>query len=201
MNSLILFLFLYMIIENKNRFLLPSTNRSLQLKIDIKHTREKVKLIKKIGPYFPEEHLPSINRAIGITEKIIRLYEVMEFMQINEFNYIEKSIAIENNRERLNYIANVIEKEFSKDQIKEMGKTVDIILKIDKFNKMMNMMNLLMENQDRLNDKDSMLKLIEQFAPAKDEKERKKIKDMMKMLDVLKALDSPKKSNEESKNS
>src|SRR5690606_6205064 len=113
----------------------------------------------------------------------------------------EKSIAIENNRERLNYIANVIEKEFSKDQIKEMGKTVDIILKIDKFNKMMNMMNLLMENQDRLNDKDSMLKLIEQFAPAKDEKERKKIKDMMKMLDVLKALDSPKKSNEESKNS
>jgi len=190
-----------MIIENKNRFLLPSTNRSLQLKIDIKHTREKVKLIKKIGPYFPEEHLPSINRAIGITEKIIRLYEVMEFMQINEFNYIEKSIAIENNRERLNYIANVIEKEFSKDQIKEMGKTVDIILKIDKFNKMMNMMNLLMENQDRLNDKDSMLKLIEQFAPAKDEKERKKIKDMMKMLDVLKALDSPKKSNEESKNS
>jgi len=190
-----------MIRENKNKFFLPIANKNFPPRIDIKHTQEKIKLIKKVGPYFPEEYLSSINKAIGITEKIVRLYEVLEFMHINEFNYIEQSISIGNNRERLNYIANTIEKEFTKDQIKEMGKTVDLILKVDKFNKMINMMKLIMENQENLNDKDTILKLLEQFVPPKDEKEKKRIQDMIKMLDVLKALDSPKKATEKSENS
>jgi hypothetical protein len=201
MNSLVLLLLLFMIRENKNKSLLPPMNKELTLDIDIKQTREKVKLLKKIGPYFPEAYLNSLNRAIGITEKVVKFYEVYEHMRISEFNYVEKTIPVENSKERIKYIANAIEKEFSKDQIKAMGKTVDMILKIDKLNRMMNMMSLIMENPVDLNDKEGLLRIMDQFSQGKSEEEKKRIKDMMKMLDIIKALDSSKKPNEKNNNS
>jgi len=176
-------------------------NKELTLDIDIKQTREKVKLLKKIGPYFPEAYLNSLNRAIGITEKVVKFYEVYEHMRISEFNYVEKTIPVENSKERIKYIANAIEKEFSKDQIKAMGKTVDMILKIDKLNRMMNMMSLIVENPVDLNDKEGLLRIMDQFSQGKSEEEKKRIKDMMKMLDIIKALDSSKKPNEKNNNS
>lgn len=201
MNSLVLLLLLFMIRENKNKSLLPPMNKELTLDIDIKQTREKVKLLKKIGPYFPEAYLNSLNRAIGITEKVVKFYEVYEHMRISEFNYVEKIIPVENSKERIKYIANAIEKEFSKDQIKAMGKTVDMILKIDKLNRMINMMSLIMENPVDLNDKEGLLRIMDQFSQGKSEEEKKRIKDMMKMLDIIKALDSSKKPNEKNNNS
>jgi len=201
MNSLVLLLLLFMIRENKNKSLLPPMNKELTLDIDIKQTREKVKLLKKIGPYFPEAYLNSLNRAIGITEKVVKFYEVYEHMRISEFNYVEKTIPVENSKERIKYIANAIEKEFSKDQIKAMGKTVDMILKIDKLNRMMNMMSLIVENPVDLNDKEGLLRIMDQFSQGKSEEEKKRIKDMMKMLDIIKALDSSKKPNEKNNNS
>lgn len=201
MNSLVLLLLLLILRENKNRPFLPAINRDFALEIDIKQTREKIKLLKKVGPYFPETYLKSINKAIGLTEKFIKLFEILEHAKINEFNYVERTIPVENNKERLKYIANTIEKEFTKDQIKAMGKTVDMILKIDKINKIMNMVSVIMENPIDLNDKEGLLKIIEQFSQGKSEEEKKKIKDMMRMVDIIKALDSPKKSNETNNNS
>jgi len=191
-----LLLLLFVIRESKNKKLLPAINKDLQLEIDIQQTREKIRLLKKIGPYFPEVYLNPINKAIGITEKIIKLYEILDHIKISEFNYVERALPVENNKERLNYIANVIEKEFTKDQIRTMGKAVDMILKIDKINKMMNMMNLIMENPERLNEKEGLMRIMEQLSQGKSDEEKKKIKDMMKMLDIIKALDTSNKPNE-----
>jgi len=196
MNSVFLLLLLFVIRESKNKKLLPAINKDLQLEIDIQQTREKIRLLKKIGPYFPEVYLNPINKAIGITEKIIKLYEILDHIKISEFNYVERALPVENNKERLNYIANVIEKEFTKDQIRTMGKAVDMILKIDKINKMMNMMNLIMENPERLNEKEGLMRIMEQLSQGKSDEEKKKIKDMMKMLDIIKALDTSNKPNE-----
>ncbi len=201
MNNLVLLLLLFIIRENRSKTLQPLRKRPSTLEIDIKHTKEKIQLMKKIGPYFPEEYLNPINRAIGVTEKFIKVYETLEHIKISEFNYIKKAIPVESNKERLNYIASVIEKEFTKEQIRAMGKTVDMILKIDRFNKMMNMMSLLMENPVDLNDKESLMKIMEQFTQGKSSEEKKKMKDMMRMLDIIKALDSPKKAAEKNENS
>ncbi|NLY77534.1 MAG: hypothetical protein GX080_05535 [Tissierellia bacterium] len=199
MSNIVLLLLLLMIKED--RIALPTPNRSFALKLDTKHSREKIKLIKKVGPYFPEEYLHCINKAIGVTEKIIRLYDAMEYLSIKESNYIKRTIPVKNNKERLNYIVDVIEKEFTREQIKELGKAVDMVLKIDRLNKMMNMMSIIMESPENLNDKESLLRIMEQFSQGKSQEEKKKIKDMMRMLDIIKALDSPQKPKEEGKNS
>ena len=42
----------------------------------------------------PEEYLHCINKAIGVTEKIIRLYDAMEYLSIKESNYIKRTIPV-----------------------------------------------------------------------------------------------------------
>lgn len=199
MNNGILLLMLLFFVKNKSKYsLLPITSNNI-MNIDVKHTVEKIRLIKKIGPHLPEEYLPSINKAIMITERFIKLYEALELIQTKEADYIVKSTPIDNNQERLSYIANTIQREFSEDEIKKLGKTVDMILKLDKYHKMMNMLNTVMANPEGLNDKNNLIKLMEPLMKGKDEKEIKKLKDMYKMIDILKAIDSPKKSKEDGK--
>lgn len=193
---LVLFLFLVLTKDDDSRFLISSSNNDKILDLDIPYTMQKIKVIKKIGPYFPEEYLPSINKGITIAEKIIKLYETLDFIQVSEANYIKDVVPVENNQERLSYIASTIQKEFSKDEIENMGTSIDTILKFDRYNKMFSMINYIMSNPDTLNNSSNMLDLMEPFLQGKDEKERKKMKDMSKMLEVLKTLDSPTKSKD-----
>lgn len=169
------------------------------MNIDVKHTSEKIKFVKKAGPYLPEEFLSSMNNALFITERLLKFYEAIEFTEMGKTDYIKESIPAENNQERLNYISNIIQKEYPKDEINNMGKIVDIILKVNNYNKIMNMMNMVMENSNDLSDKDNLLKLIEPMIGEQDEKEIKKIKDMYKMMNLLMKADGQKKPKEDEK--
>ena len=166
------------------------------INLNIPYTAEKVRIMKKIGPYFPEEFLPVLNKSLVITEKIVKLYETIEFIQIPDANYIKEVIPVENNKDRLSYILNTIQKEVSREEIKNMGMAMDIILNIDKYKKMFNVLHSLMANPDTLNDPNKIFSLIEPFIQGKDEKEKEKLKDMAKMFEIMKTLDTPKKSKE-----
>ena len=172
-----------------------SVNKTISL--NIPYTAEKVRIMKKIGPYFPEEFLPVLNKSLTITEKIITLYETMEFMQVSEANYVKEVIPVENSKERLSYIINTIQKEIPKEEIKNMGMAMGMILNIDKYKKMLTVLNSIMSDPESLNDPTKMLSLIEPFMQGKDEKEKEKLKDMAKMLEIMKTLDTPKKPKEQ----
>lgn len=146
--------------------------------------------MKNIGPYFPEEFVPALNRSIIITEKIIKFYETIEFMQVSEAKYIKETIPVANNKERLSYIVNVIQKEVPKEETKNMGMALEMILNIDKYKKMFTILNSVISNPDSLNDPSKIFNLIEPFMQDKDEKE--KLKDMTKMLEIIKTLDTSK---------
>lgn len=196
-NGVILFLLLLSTTNKKKGDLLSSVNLNNILDIDSKYTAEKIKLIKKVGPYFPEEYIPSINKAIMLTERIVKIYDVIEFMNIKETQYIKKSIPVENNKARLDYIANTIKKEYSEEEIKNMGPIVEMVLNINKHTKMMNMLSYVMSTPDNLNDPNNMLKLMGTLMQGTDENEGKKMQDMTKMLDILKTLDKPRKPKKE----
>ena len=162
--------------------------------LNIPYTIEKVKIMKKIGPYFPEEFIPALNKSLILTEKIIRVYELIEFMQITEAKYIKEPIPVENNRERISHIINTIQKEIPKEDMKNMGMTMEMVVNIDKYKKMFTILNSVMSNPDSLNDPNKMLSLIEPLLQGKDEKEKEKLKDMAKMLEIMNTLDTPKKA-------
>lgn len=195
-NKAIIFIFL-ILYSNKKKKITNSSSKSNSLKLDIETTNEKIRFIKKIAPYFPKEHLPSINKAIIITEKILKIHEAVDFVYDSKNHTMIEHIPVENSKERLSYIANTIQKDFTEENIKKLGSGADLILKIDKYNTMMDIFNLIVSDPDSLNNPNKMLKLIEPFFKGKDENEIKKFKEMSKLMNILKALDNPKNKNKE----
>jgi len=157
--------------------------------LNIPHTQEKVRLMKKIGPYFPPEYIAPINKSIMITEKILGLYEAISFMGNPTINYIESSIPMVDNRERINYIMNTIKDEISKEEIKDMGLVLDIIFNMDKYKSMLAMLNTFISDPNSLNEPKKLINIIEPLMEGKSEEEKKKIKEMMKMMELVKTLD------------
>ena len=207
-NGLVLFLLLFLLNQkNESKKLniptdkgknILNTSTHQTISLNIPYTEEKIRIMKKIGPYFSEDFLPIINKSIMATEKIIRLYEVMEFIQTPEIDYIQNIIPVKNNRERLSYIINTIQNEISREDIKNMGMAMEMILNIDKYKKMLITLSSIMSDPESLNDPTKMLGLIEPFMEGKDEKEKEKLKDMAKMLEVMKNLDTSKKPKKQS---
>jgi hypothetical protein len=205
-NGLILFFFL-LLNQTKRKNILETSkdNKSIKLKspmnktitLNIPYTNQKIKIMKKIGPYFPEEFIPVLNKALIITEKIIKFYEAIDFIQIKEVKYIENPIPIENNKERLSRIINTIQREFPTEEINNIGMIMEIILNTDKYKKMFTVLNSIMSNPDNFNDPTKIYSLIEPFMQNKDEKE--KLKNMVKMLEIMNTLDTPKKPKNEEK--
>lgn len=169
-------------------------NNFKTIDLNLPYTMEKINIMKKIGPYFPKEFIPSINKALMFTEKFIKLYETMEFMKFSEANYIQNTVSVENNQQRLSYIAETIKKESSKEKIDQMGGAIGMVLTMDRFNKLFQILESIMTNPDKLNDPSNIVKLMEPFMEGKDEKEKKQLMDMTKMIEIIKTLDTPKKS-------
>lgn len=157
--------------------------------LNIPNTKNKIKIMKKIGSYFPPEYISPINKSIIITEKILKGYETLDFIENSQINYIESSIPMKDNKERFNYIINTIKNEVSKEEIKDMGMLLDIIINMDKYKAMFTMLNSFMSDSDSLNDPNKIFQIMEPLVEGKSEEEKKKMKEMMKMLEIMKTLD------------
>lgn len=177
--------------DNKGPNVLRETINRIDL--NIPYTREKIEVLKKIGPYFPQEYIPAINKALIFTERFIKLYEAVEFIRSNESIYIKQSIPVNSNQERFNYIADTIKREFSQDKLSQRGIVVDTILTLDRFNRLFKILNSLLANPDILNNPTSMVDIMKPFMEGKGEKEKKQLEDMTKMLEIIKTLNPPKK--------
>ena len=131
-----------------------------------------------------------------VTEKFIKVYKAIEFIQNTEADYIQNIVPVENNKQRLSYIAETIKKEFSKEEIDQMGSAVGVVLTIDRFNKLFQILNTFVANPDSINDPTNIINLMKPLIEGKGEKEKKQLEDMTKMLEIMKTLDSPKKTSE-----
>lgn len=161
--------------------------------LNIPYTKEKINILKNIGIYFPEELIPLLNKSIFITEKIIKLFETMEFINISNISYIDKPIPVENNKERLSYIINTIQKEFPKENTQNIGTILDIIINMDKYKAIFSSLNTITSNPDNLKDPNQILHLLEPLLEGVDEKEKDKIREMAKILGLMNNLENTKK--------
>lgn len=130
------------------------------MELDPKYTIEKINIVKKIGPYFPEDYIPLINKSILFTEKFIKIKELVDFMKNDEYQYITEPINVSNHKDRISKIVQTIQKDFPRSDINNMGTVIDLIVNMDKYKTMFTMLQSVMNNQDGLKDSSQLINLV-----------------------------------------
>lgn len=197
-NKLLIFIFLLVIGKNQGNELigLNSLNDFINtMEIDPKYTVEKIKIVKKVGAYFPEHYIPLINKSILFTERIIKINELVDFMKNDEYQYIKEPISVDNNKDRLNKIMNTIQKEVPRPEVTNFGTIMDLVINMDKYKKMFSMLSSFMNNQDNLKDPTQLISMFAPMLGNDNQKNNDKLKEMNKMMEIMKILNSPKQEN------
>lgn len=193
--STLLFLFIVAISNSQNNKLtrLNFENSYLSnMEVDRKYTLEKIKIIKEIGPYLPMQYIPLINKSVLITEKIVKITELAEFMKESDHDIIKEAIEINNNKDRLNKIISVIQKEATKSEVKNMGTILDLIVNIDKYKNMMTILSSVMNTGDLPKDPSKLIDIIAPLINPDNNADKEKIKEMNKMMEIFKLLNTSK---------
>lgn len=165
------------------------------MEINPKYTIEKIKIVKNIGPYFPEHYIPLINKSILFTERIMKINELVDFMKSDEYQYIKEPISVDNNKDRLSKIMNTIQKEVPNPEIKNLGTVMDLIINMDKYKKMFSMLSSFMNNQDNLKDPTQLINMFLPMMGNDSQNNSDKLKEMSKMMEIMKVLNSPKQES------
>ncbi|MBW4829132.1 MAG: hypothetical protein KZY61_06405 [Clostridiaceae bacterium] len=200
MDNRLLAFFIFYVLKNtdikksnvKNVLLLDLNN------LDTEHTTEKVRILKEVGPYFPEELIPILNKSLLITEKIIKTQDTMNFIKNNEpFKEVHLT-KVENNKERFNYIVSTLKKEIPEEKINSIGYPFSLILNYDKYKYMFNLFSSIVSNPEKLDNPKKLISLIEPMMEGKDEKEKKKMKEMLQMAEIMMTLEPSNKKEKDS---
>ncbi len=197
-NKLLIMVIILLIGKNKDRefsSLKAVSDFINTMQLNPMYTVEKINIVKKIGPYFPEDYIPLINKSILFTEKLIKINELVDFMQNEEYRYVKEAIAVNNNKERLSKIIGIIQREMPKTDLKNMGTVMDLIVNIDKYKTIFTMLNSVMSNQDGLKDTNSLMALIPTLLGSENTMDSEKTNEMNKMMEIFKLLNTPKKEN------
>ena len=163
------------------------------MEINPKYTLEKINIVKKIGPYFPENYIPLINKSIIFAERFIKMNELIDSMKNEKDNYIKESIIINNHKDKLNKIITTIQKEAPRTEICNMGTIMDLIINMDKYKTMFTLLSSVINNQDNLKDPTQLINIIAPMMNGNEKKDNDKTKEMAKMMEILKILNTPKK--------
>ncbi len=203
-NNLLIFILLMVAGKNQGNKLtgLNSLGSFINdMEIDVKYTSEKIKMVKKIGVYFPEHYIPLINKSILFTERIMKINELVDFMRDDDYQYIKEPIAVDNNKDRLNKIINVLQKEAHKSETKNVGMVMDLIINMDMYKKMFSVLTSVMSSQDGLKNPAQLMDILTPLMSNDAQKNNDKLKEMSKMMEIMKVLNSPKqeKSKENKK--
>ena len=163
------------------------------MEIDNINTVKKIKLLKEIGPYLPKNYLPLINGSISLTEKFIKINEVSSFIQKEESEvHVSNHIPMEN-EERMKKIMSVLHKESEYFKKGQMGQILELIVNMDKYQKMFEVLNKVISNPNSLNDPSQLINLIGPLMGSEAEDNSSKIKEISKMMELMKLLDTPPK--------
>lgn len=161
--------------------------------IDADYTKEKVQLVRKIIPYMPLDYIEAINRSIHITESLVKIMELDDYMNRSTSSIQAAPIVIEDKRERLSKIVSVIQKEVAKSNIHNKGNFLEMIINIDKYKKMFDLLNSFMQNQNSAKDPEKLAKMVEPMIKGNAQGEE--ALDIEKIMNIMNILNQSKKKD------
>lgn len=160
------------------------------IQLDYKYTADKIRIVRKIRPYLPVEYIDIINKSIVITEKLVRLMEVKEFVNSVEVDEI-KPVDMEP-KDKMLKVVHIIQEDVKSTKMNNLGFALDLIGNIDNYKNMFELLNTVKKDGKTLSDPDSIFKLMETFVGSSP-KDKEKVKELTKMMDLFKLLDTSKK--------
>lgn len=118
--------------------------------IDIRSLNENINIVKKIGPYLPENIVVPMNSIIYFVEKATKIIGLIELISTNK-SY-EPVATLENlsSKDRFNGILQTINEEISEDRINSIKPIIDIALNFDKYKSLINMVSSLGNTNNKL---------------------------------------------------
>lgn len=161
------------------------------VEINSNYTQEKINIAKKVGPLLPVEYGVPFNKSILITQKVIKIMELIDFLKTSEMPQLTELDL--DPKVRLQKIVLTVQEEVNSSKIENLGLVLDLLINMDKYKKMFTTFNTLMNTKNPLSDTNSIMNILETFMGGSSEKDKEKIKEMSKMMDLLKVLDMPKK--------
>lgn len=205
-NMMMLLLLLYMTDRGKteNQMLHNVKNFIQDIEVDLDYTYEKIRAFKKIAPLISKEYNQPFVKSIMITETLAKLFEIKSSFNHNNNMLQVNPIPIEDGKERIIKIINTIQEEIPRSKAKNMGMVMDLIINMEEYKKMFQILNAFMQNKDNMNEPEKMIKLVSQLPRGKGgkgEKGNTSPKDMEQIFNIIKVLNSSeKKEKPEQKN-
>lgn len=167
----------------KKNTISASHNKPLH-SINIKNLNEKINILRKIGPYFPESIIQSFNSIIFITDKLSKVVGLIELITSNK--HYTPIVAIENlnSKERINGILSTITTEISDEKFNNVKPILDLALNADKYKSVINAMSNLNTNKS---DKDNMSESLNEAKSSTESNKNKpnQIEDIMAIAKTL----------------
>lgn len=195
MDTPVVLILLYLLTNDQNSKSLDSLhtikNYLTTIEIDSNYTQEKINIAKKVGPLLPIEYGVPFNKSILITQKVVKIMELMDFLRTSETPQLT-TLELEP-KARLQKIVLTIQEEVNSSKIENLGLVLDLLINMEKYKKMFGAFNSLMNTKNPLSDTNSIMNILETFMGGSSEKDKEKIKEMYKMMDLLKILDMPRK--------
>ena len=166
------------------------------MKIEPRYTKDKIRLAKRITPLLPLGYIAPINQSINITENLMKIMELKDYLNRDIDSVELASIPVEDNKERINKIVTIIKEEVPRSKESNLGSLLETIIKIDKSVKMFEMMNNLMNNQNLSKDTDKLIKIIEPMMKNKEAADKEGNIDIEKIINIMNTLNKAKEKSE-----
>ena len=193
---ILLFLFILLSknneIQNVDAPLHKIKNYVNNMEIDYKYTREKIKIANKLRPYVPNDYIKTYDKSLIVTEKLIKIVEVLDY--INTLEIVEVEPMDLPPIEKLQHIVNIVQEEAKNSKVENLGMILDLLVNMDNYKKVFNILTATMKDKKSLNDPNTLIKLTDTFMEGKSDKDKEKIKEMAKMLELFTMLDIPSDS-------
>ncbi|NLY45892.1 MAG: hypothetical protein GX053_07890 [Tissierella sp.] len=183
--------------KDKSKGLVNINEYINNIEIDYEYTEDKIHLAKKLAPLMPSEYINPINRSIYITENLVRIMELKDYMDYTTRFVQTAHVPIEDNRERMTRIVSVIQEEIPKSNTKNLGTILELIVNMDRYKKMFDLFNTFMKNQNVSKDVDSLARIAGPMMKGKTASEGEGSLDIEKIMNIISILNKPKDKVEE----
>lgn len=120
------------------------------MEVDSQYTLEKIDILKKVGPYFPEEYIPLINKSISIAEGFLKFNQLIDLLEHKDNDYITETIHVKTEKERLSKIIGTVQKEAGEFENNNYGMVMDLIVNMDKYKSMFNNLDSIINKPEAL---------------------------------------------------
>ncbi|MTI49838.1 MAG: hypothetical protein FH761_18560 [Firmicutes bacterium] len=184
---------------------LNNTFKSLNLEnisktFDPRTIAPKIEVLKKVGPYLPENHIPTVNNLVLTFEKVNRIMSLVDFVSTSNSYEPIYSAEVTSNKERLANIINVLKDEIPDDKAKTIRPILDIVTNTDKVKSVVNVassvLNPSKKSQFSIED---IIELALPFLEGNKNFNKDKVKEVMGMVEMLKLLNDDDDKDKESK--